>query len=81
MRQPYVSVKSNQGIDDNVLWSILASLKDALVKNQIESQSKNESKDAASPPALQKGRNNFEVQDKSIQEANSAEGSEEQETE
>ena len=37
----YVSFKSNQGVNDNVLRSIFASPKDALVKSQIDSQPKN----------------------------------------
>ena len=79
--QPYVSFKSKQGIDDNVLQLILAPLKDASVKSQIDSQPKNESQDAAKPSPLQKGRNNFEVRDEIMKEAKSAEGSEEEVTE
>ena len=79
--QPYVSFKSNQGMKDIVLRSILSSFKDASVKSQIDSQSKNESQDASTLSSLQKVHNNFEVRDEIMKEANSAEGSEEEETE
>ena len=61
--------------------SIQASLKDASVKCQIDSQPKNESQDAATLSTLQKVHNNFEVRDEIMKESNSAEGSEEEETE
>ena len=63
---PYVSVKSNQGINDNVLRSILASSKDALVKSEIDSQPKNDFQDAATLSSFQKGHNNFEGRDASV---------------
>ena len=71
--QPYVTLKSD------VLRSILASLKDASVKSQTDSQPKNESQDAATLLTLQKGHNNCEVQDEIMKEANSVEGSKEEE--
>ena len=60
--QPYVSFKSNQGMNDNVLRSILASCKDASVKNQIDSKPKNDFQDAATLSTFQKGHNNFEFE-------------------
>ena len=79
--QPYVSFKSNQGMNDNVLRSILASLKDALVKSQVDSQPKHDFQDAATLSSFQRGHNNFEVRDEIMKKTNSAEGSEEGETE
>ena len=76
MPQPYVSLKLS-----DVLRSILASLKDALVKSQVDSQSRNERQDVATTSTLQKGRNNCKVRDEIMKEANTAEPSEEEETE
>jgi hypothetical protein len=56
VRQPFVSLKSS-----DVLRSILASLKDALVKSQVDSQSRNERQDVATTSTLQKARNNCKV--------------------
>ena len=81
MPQSYVSFKSNQGMNDYVLRSILASYKDALVKSQIGSQPKNNFQDAATLSTSQKGHNNFEVRDEIMKEAYSAEGGREEETE
>ena len=74
--QPYVSLKLS-----DVLRSILASLKDALVKSQVDSQSRNERQDVATISTLQKGRKNCKVQDEIMKVANTAEPREEEETE
>ena len=74
MSKSYVTLKSD------VLRSILASLKDASVKSQTDSQPKKERQDAATLLTLQKGHNNYEVQDESMKEANSVEGSKEEES-
>jgi hypothetical protein len=63
------------------LRSILASLKDALVKSQVDSQSRNERQDVATTSTLQKGRNNCKIRDEIMKEANTAEPSGEEETE
>jgi hypothetical protein len=76
VRQPFVSLKSS-----DVLRSILASLKDSLIKSQVDSQSRNERQDVATTSTLQKGRKNCKVRDEIMKEANTAEPSEEEETE
>ena len=73
--QPYVTLKSD------VLRSILASLKDSLIKSQVDSQSRNERQDVATTSTLQKGRSNCKVRDEIMKEANTAEPSEEEERE
>ena len=74
--QPYVSLKLS-----DVLRSILASLKDAFVKSQVDSQSRNERQDVATTSTLQKGHNNCKVRDKIMKVANTAEPRKEEETE
>ena len=65
--QPYVSLKLS-----DVLRSILASLKDALVKSQVDSQSRNERQDVGTNSTLQKGRKNSKVRDEIMKVANTA---------